>query len=124
MPSSISINLATNYTTIISLEYKGKGCYKLPLVVYSTHKGYHRNHFMLRSGAGNGGCQDNSFVMYDRLFPFNYFQFTREGKFSNCVVSSNLLLQKKTHVEFHSRGQNFCKNFYDIHYQINKDQFL
>ena len=36
MPSSISINLATNYTTIISLEYKGKGCYKLPLVVYST----------------------------------------------------------------------------------------
>ena len=69
MPSSISINLATNYTTIISLEYKGKGkgCYKLPLVVYSTHKGYHQNHFMLRSGAGNGGCQDNSFVMYGRL---------------------------------------------------------
>ena len=51
MPSSNSINLATNYTTIISLEYKRD----------------HRNHFMLRSGAGNGGCQDNSFVMYGRL---------------------------------------------------------
>ena len=32
--------------------------------------------------------------------------------------------KRKTHIEFHSRGQDFCKNFYDINYQINKDQFL
>ena len=61
---------------------------------------------------------------YTALFPLNYFQFTREGNFSNCVVSSNLLLQKKPPVEFHSRGQNFWKNFYDTNYQISKDQFF
>ena len=55
MPSSVSISLATNYTTIISLEYKTK------------NKNNQRNHFMLRLGAGRGGCQDNSFVMYGRL---------------------------------------------------------